>query len=53
MRFLVGLSNLTGDPKYKEAYKDCLRYYFKHYATPNGLLHMGHHRRALCYKTRM
>ncbi len=43
-RFLVGLSHLTGDPKYKEAYKDSLRYYFKHYATPNGLLHMGHHR---------
>ena len=44
MRFLVGLSNLTGNPKYKEAYKDCLRYYFEHYSTPNGLLQMGHHR---------
>ncbi|MEM7231847.1 MAG: hypothetical protein AAF517_06725, partial [Planctomycetota bacterium] len=43
-RFLVGLSQLTGDPKYKEAYKDCLRYYFEHYSAPNGLLHMGHHR---------
>lgn len=44
MRFLVGLSNLTGDPKYKEAYKKNLQYYFDHYRTPNGLLHMGHHR---------
>ena len=43
-RFLVGLSNLTGDPKYKEAYKECLRYYFQHYQVPNGLLQMGHHR---------
>ena len=44
MRFLVGLSNLTGDGKYKEAYMDNLRYYFEHYAAPNGLLQMGHHR---------
>jgi pectate lyase len=44
MRFLVGLSNLTGEAKYKEAYKECLRYYFEHYAVPNGLLQMGHHR---------
>ncbi|MBW2149320.1 MAG: hypothetical protein JRI22_20145 [Deltaproteobacteria bacterium] len=44
MRFLVGLSNLTGDPKYKEAYKDNLRYYFEHYQTEAGVLSMGHHR---------
>lgn len=44
MRVLVGLSNLTGDPKYKEAYKECIRYYFKHYQTKSGMLHMGHHR---------
>ena len=43
-RFLVGLSNLTDDSRYKDAYKNCLRYYFEHYAVPNGLLHMGHHR---------
>ena len=43
MRFLVGLSNLTGDEKYKEAYQDGLRYHFEHYAVPNGLLRMGHH----------
>ena len=43
-RFLVGLSNLTGDPKYKEAFKEGLRYYFQHYQVPNGLLQMGHHR---------
>ena len=39
----VGLSNLTGDPKYKEAYKESLRYYFQHYRVPNGLLQKGHH----------
>ncbi|NIP97612.1 MAG: hypothetical protein GWO24_30945, partial [Akkermansiaceae bacterium] len=44
MRFLVGISNLTGDPNYKEAYQECLRYCFEHHAVPNGLLHMGHHR---------
>ena len=44
MRFLVGMSNLTGDAKYKEAYMENLRYYFEHYAAPNGLLQMGHHR---------
>ncbi len=44
MRFLVGISNLTGDERYRDAYKDSLRYCFKHYSVPNGLLHMGHHR---------
>jgi len=44
MRFLVGLSNLTGDAKYKEAYKDNIRYYFEHYQTEAGVLSMGHHR---------
>lgn len=44
MRFLAGLSNLTGDPKYKEAYKESIRYYFEHYQTKSGMLHMGHHR---------
>ena len=44
MRFLAGLSQLTGNPKYKEAYKDCIRYYFQHYRSENGLLQMGHHR---------
>lgn len=44
MRFLVGMSNLTGDAKYKAAYMENLRYYFAHYAAPNGLLQMGHHR---------
>ena len=44
MRFLLGLSNLTGDPRYKEAYKDALRYHFQHYQTDSGMLHMGHHR---------
>ncbi len=44
MRFLVGVSNLTGDLRYKEAYKESLRYFFEHYRAPNGLLQMGHHR---------
>ncbi|MDA0815920.1 MAG: hypothetical protein O2924_05075, partial [Chloroflexi bacterium] len=35
-RFLAGISNLTGDPKYKEFYKEGLRYHFEHYAQPNG-----------------
>ena len=44
MRFLVGISNLTGDARFEEAYKESLRYCFRHYAVPNGLLQMGHHR---------
>ncbi|MBB22684.1 MAG: hypothetical protein CMN04_07350 [Roseibacillus sp.] len=44
MRFLVGISNLTGDGRYRDAYKESLRYCFKHYAVANGLLQMGHHR---------
>jgi len=43
MRFLAGLSNLIGDAKYKEAYKDNLRYYFEHYQIQAGVLRMGHH----------
>jgi pectate lyase len=38
------LSNLTGDAKYKEAYRDCIRYHFEHYQAPGGLLNMGYHR---------
>ena len=38
MRFLVGLSNLRGDPNHKDAYKDCIRYHFKHYQWDSGLL---------------
>ncbi len=44
MRFLVGISNLTGASRYREACKQCLHYYFEHYRVPNGLLQMGHHR---------
>ncbi len=44
MRFLVGISKLTGDSRYEEAYKESLRYCFQHYAVANGLLQMGHHR---------
>lgn len=44
MRFLVGISELTRDSRYKNAYKECIRYYFANYQVPNGLLQMGHHR---------
>ncbi|MBN77768.1 MAG: hypothetical protein CMO36_06100, partial [Verrucomicrobiaceae bacterium] len=44
MRFLVGLSNITNNNSFKEAYKECISYYFKNYQVPNGLLQMGHHR---------
>ena len=44
VRLLVGLSGLTGDPKYKNAYKDSIRYHFKHYQWDSGLLNMGYHR---------
>ena len=44
MRFLVGLSNITNNDSFKEAYKECISYHFKNYQVPNGLLQMGHHR---------
>lgn len=44
MRFLVGISELTRDSRYKNAYKECIHYYFANYQAPNGLLQMGHHR---------
>ncbi len=31
MRVLVGLSNLTGDDKYKQRAQEMVRYYFDHY----------------------
>lgn len=44
MRTLSGLSKLTGNAKYADAYKESLRYYFAHYQNQSGMLHMGHHR---------
>lgn len=44
MRVLVGLSNLTGDDKYKKRAEDNVRYYFQHYQDKSGLLLWGGHR---------
>lgn len=44
MRVLVGLSNLTGDPKYRQRAEDNVRYYFQHYQDKSGLLLWGGHR---------
>ncbi|MGG7445508.1 pectate lyase [Kosakonia oryzendophytica] len=44
MRVLVGLSNLTGDPKYKQLAENNVRYYFQHYQDKSGLLLWGGHR---------
>jgi pectate lyase len=42
-RFLTGLSNLTGDPKYKDAAKSSIQYHFDHLISSCGLLHWGGH----------
>lgn len=44
MRVLVGLSNLTNDPKYKNKAEEITRYYFNHYQDESGLLIWGGHR---------
>lgn len=44
MRVLVGLSNLTGDDKYKKRAEDNVRYYFANYQDKDGLLIWGGHR---------
>ena len=44
MRVLVGLSNLTGDDKYRKRAEDNVRYYFDHYQDKSGLLLWGGHR---------
>jgi len=38
MRVLVGLSNLTGDDKYRKSAEDNVRYYSEHYQDKSGLL---------------
>jgi len=40
-RTFVGLSNLTGDPKYREAAEKSIRYHFDNLCDRNGLLHWG------------
>lgn len=44
LRLLVGLSEITGDPKYKQQAADMVNYYFDHFQHPNGLLYWGGHR---------
>lgn len=43
-RTLVGLSNLTGNDKYRLAAADALSYGFENLQHPNGLLYWGGHR---------
>ena len=43
-RTLSGLSNLTGEPRYKQAAKDAIAYHFEHLRSPCGLLRWGGHR---------
>ena len=40
-RTLDGLTRITGDPKYKQAAMDAIRYAFDNLRTPNGLLYWG------------
>lgn len=42
-RTLTGLTNLTGDPSYKEKAKSAISYMFKNYRTSTGLLYWGGH----------
>jgi len=42
-RVLVSLTELTGDPKYKEAAAEAIRYAFAHCRRENGLLYWGGH----------
>jgi len=42
-RVLVGLSNLTGETRYKEAAKTAIAYHFDHLASECGLLRWGGH----------
>jgi len=42
-RTLDGLTRITGDPKYKQAAMDAIKYAFEHLRSPNGLLYWGGH----------
>ena len=44
MRVLSALTNLTGDPKYKDSAKAQYAYYFAHLQDKSGLLQWGGHR---------
>jgi pectate lyase len=43
-RTLVGLTNLTGEPRYRQAAEKTIRYHFEHLRSPCGLLRWGGHR---------
>ncbi len=43
-RTLTGLSNLTGDPRYKRAAAEAVAFHFEHLRSPCGLLRWGGHR---------
>ena len=43
LRTLVGLTNLTGRDKYRQAAQEDLRYTFDHLRVPNGLIYWGGH----------
>ena len=40
-RVLDGLTTITGDPKYRQAAIDAIKYAFDNLRSPNGLLHWG------------
>jgi len=42
-RTLDGLTKITGDPKYRQAAVEAIKYAFENLQTPNGLLHWGGH----------
>ena len=42
-RTLHGLTTITGDPKYKQAAMDAIKYAFENLRSPNGLLYWGGH----------
>ncbi len=43
LRTLDGLTKITGDPKYKQAAMDAIKYAFENLRSPSGLLHWGGH----------
>lgn len=42
LRTLDGLSAITGDPKYRNAAKQAIKYAFENLMSPNGLFYWGH-----------
>ena len=42
-RTLDGLTRITGDPKYKQAAMDAIKYAFENLRSPNGLIYWGGH----------